>query len=148
MTTIGASIAARDSAVPAASTPSGTAAPNATRPSFCTSQPTGGLIAGGQVAPRSADTGRASSNGLTPSNSLTRQAFPRTAANLAATATNVVTVSAHGSRTPVSRPASSSATESPSTCTPTSGASPDTSPRPSSMPNQNRPPTEAKTGDA
>ena len=41
---IGASIAARYSAARAASTPSGTAAPSATRPSFCSIQPTGPLV--------------------------------------------------------------------------------------------------------
>ncbi len=58
MITSGASIAARNSATRASSTPSGTAAPRVTRPSSCSIQPTGGRIAGGQVVPGSAEGGQ------------------------------------------------------------------------------------------
>ena len=51
VTTIGASIAARYSATRACRTPSGTAAPSATRPSSWLIQPTGGRVTGGHVAP-------------------------------------------------------------------------------------------------
>ena len=56
--TIGALIAARYSATRAFSTPNGTAAPRATRPSFCSIHPTGPLVTGGQVAPGCAVTAK------------------------------------------------------------------------------------------
>ena len=51
-------------------------------------------------------------------------------------------------RIPVSRPVSSTATEAPDTWTPASARRPEMSPRPSSIPNQNRPGKSASTGSA
>ena len=78
VTTSGASTAARYSATRADSTPSGTAAPNVTRPSSCWIQPTGGRVTGAKTAPSSMSGHSAVASAI----SVTRQAFPRTSANL------------------------------------------------------------------
>ena len=122
--TIGASIAARYSATRACSTPSGTAAPSATRPSSCAIQPTGGRVTGGHVAPGSADRREPVQQGPVSASSAIRQAFPRISANRSASATSVGTTRVGCTRTPVSRPASSSAAESSTSVSADVGAEP------------------------
>ena len=145
---IGASMAARYSATRARRTPSGTAAPSATRPSSWMIQPTGGRVTGAQLAPGSTDRGRPSTNAVASASSPTRQSFSRTSAKRFAIDMSVVTTSDGAIRTPVSWPANSTATDSSDTCAPTSAPRPETSPRPSSMPNQNRPGSAASAGSA
>ncbi len=125
----------------ASRTPSGTAAPSVTRPSLCSIQPTGGRVVRWPCSARwRRRCERAEQRRGSPSSS-TRQQFPRISVNRSRDRElSSVTASGMPSRTPVSRPASSSAAvESSRAWTPASAPSPDTSPRPSSRPNRNRP---------
>ena len=81
--------------------------------------------------------------------SLTRHAVPLISTNRWATESSVATVAAGAMRTPLSRPARTTAKVSASTaCTPTSGPSPATSPRPSSRANRKRPGNAANAGES
>ena len=94
MITSGASMAARNSATRAGSTPSGTAAPSVTRPSSWVIQPTGGRSRpDSELAPRRR-TGPAAQP--VQSSSVDRQAFPRISTNRYAMSTRVCTASAGG----------------------------------------------------